>query len=256
MSDSSNPTPDNLSTTSLPSAQPSPQKREELRSIHPGVMHWHLIFGGFRQTAGDGSHNGSLRLWYKLFSLVASTTCCVEWHPWNTDVRNHAERIHEFIGPDVVLTRPANQFIYRRINVYAYSWGATAALRFAEALKSRGLKIDVLVLSDGVYRHWYRLGQWRAMTPRTLVVPDNVRRVVWYYQTRPRFSLRRWWSGEGHFAEPAGHKVVPADPARTRVAGIRLYYDHSHMDNAHEWHASVLKAACNGEPLAPRPLPE
>lgn len=205
----------------------------------PAIREWHIVFGGFGQSGRDGSRNGTLRLWSLVFSLASSKNCCVEWHPWNADVSAIAEKVLEYGSPPL---RGDRTSLTLGINIYAYSWGGTAAVRCAEALRARGLSVDVMILSDAVYRHWYTLGQWRALIPGSrLLIPPNVETVRWFYQDHPRFSLRRKLTGNGAFAEPAGHLVVAEDVMKTTVyPGVRLFYDHSHMDNAEEWHDQVL----------------
>lgn len=191
------------------------------------VHEWHIVFGGFQQDQNGSRQNGTLTLWGKLHNEMAGPNSVVEWHPWSANVDALAEKILEF-----------KNGVPPTICVYGYSWGGTTAMRFARALRRRGLRIRCMVLADAVYRHWYALGQWRALVPWSyLSVPDNVDRVDWCYQRGPRFCLSRWRTEGGSFVEPAGHLVRAEDPEQTTVfEGVELKYDHSHMDNAHEWH--------------------
>lgn len=198
------------------------------------VHEWHIVFGGFLQGLHDPSCNGTLTLWGKLHNELAGPDCCVEWHPWSADVDALAEKIFNFHNGRPPL-----------ICVYGYSWGGTTAMRFARCLRRRGLRIRCMVLTDAVYRHWYTLGQWRALVPCSyLLVPNNVDRVDWFYQRGPRFSLSRFRTEGGTFVEPAGHKVRAEDPEATFVfPGQELGFDHSHMDNAPQFHNCAINHA-------------
>lgn len=198
------------------------------------VHEWHIVFGGFLQDTTGSRSNGTLVLWGKLHNEMAAPDSCVEWHPWSANVDALAEKIYEF-----------HNGFPPTICVYGYSWGGTTAMRFARSLRRRGLRIRSMILSDAVYRHWYAVGQWRALIPGSkLLVPDNVDRVDWFYQRGSRFSLARSRTEGGSWLEPAGHVVVAENPASTQVfEGIELSYDHSHMDNAHQWHETALLQA-------------
>lgn len=201
------------------------------RSPSRAVYEWHIVFGGFLQTADSGSVNGTLELWSKLHQKHSGARTVVEWHPWSVNTDALAEKVLQF-----------RNGVLPRVYVYAYSWGGTAAVRFARNLRKRGLFVSRMILSDAVYRHWYWLGQYRAAVSWSrLIVPDNVRFVDWFYQRNPRFSLRRLMTGTGTFFEPAGHQVEAENPAETRVCkGIELPQDHCHMDNADAWHAMAV----------------
>lgn len=195
------------------------------------VREWHFVFGGFLQDLNGSRANGTLVLWGKLHNEMAAPDSVVEWHPWSANVDALAEKVLEFKN----CTPP-------EICVYGYSWGGTTAMRFARSLRRRGLRVRVMVLADAVYRHWYTLGQWRALIPGAyLEVPDNVDRVDWFYQRGKRFSLSRLLTRLGSFVEPAGHQLKAADPTATVITeGIKLNHDHSHMDNSLEWHELSL----------------
>lgn len=196
------------------------------------VRHWHLVIGGFLQTEGQGSLNGTMILWNRLHSKYAQADTVVEWHAWSADVDALAEKVVQFSVEGLP-----------KIYLYAYSWGATTAIRLARAFRRRGYTVHILCLCDGVYRHWYYLGQWRALVPGSrLQIPENVEEVYWYYQTRPRFSLMRKMLG-GPLFSPAGHKPQPLSKNTRIHPGIRLYHDHTHMDNSAEWQTSALLAA-------------
>jgi len=181
---------------------------------------WHVVIGGFLQT--QGAVNGMIGLRMDLQGHASPQTA-VEFCRWNDDFGGLAELIWRTAR--TVDVTPA-------IYVYAYSWGGSAAMSFARELRRRNnLKIQHLVLSDAVYRHWYWLGNWRAMVPGIpVVVPDNVLRCDWYRQTTS--CLR-------------GHDLVVEDRRVTNLSDpvyVR-HVPHTRMDDCGMFRERCLQVA-------------
>ena len=201
--------------------------------MNPNIRHWHIIFGGFLQDQGNPTV-GTVGTWHKLHSEVSDKETVVEWHPWCSCTTQLTERIRRFSCHDRDLTI---------ITVYAYSWGATAARNLCESLKRVNLRVETVILTDGVYRHHYKLGWWRAaFSSSFLLFPDNVKTVHYQVQSNPRFSLSRKLKQLGDFFEPSGHRVHAADPRKTLIIQHPVTtLSHTHMDEASLFRDSVDK---------------
>jgi thioesterase domain-containing protein len=182
------------------------------------INHWHIVISGFLQR--EGAPNGMLRLATRLHAERAAADCMVEMRLWHDRMSGLAEKIW--------LLRPESA--PPQIRMYGYSWGGAAALRLAAELKERGLPVEIIVLTDAVYRHWYWAGNWRSFWPLTrLRVPANVRRVEW-------FSQRQNW--------PQGHQIVPLDSEATAVVHRgELGVTHQYMDDAWPFVRRALEVA-------------
>lgn len=184
------------------------------------IEEWHICISGFTQNLGRPS--GLELLWSKIRNRHHNGRVCVmDPRTWNDNWAHVAEFIWRLRPPHAA----------PRIGVYAYSWGAGWGFpQLARECAKRGLVIDVAVLADPVYRHWYRAGNWRAFWPlSTIRVPRSVDRVHWFYQSQ------NW---------PRGHRVVAEDPTCTAIwPGMELSADHAYMDDAREFHELALHAA-------------
>lgn len=182
------------------------------------IGRWIYCISGFRQD--EGEPNGMFRLWLKLHE-IASPATHVTLREWDTDWNEQAALIAETsvngLGP--------------RVLVCAYSWGAGhGLLRFAEALRPTGIKIEEAVLADPVYRSRLLSTRWLAFCrwPK-IVIPSNVRRVRW---TRQRVDY------------PRGHRLVAEDPGRTTILNpVEVHRGHCWMDDAPEFHRMALEVA-------------
>ena len=185
----------------------------------PTIAEWHIVLSGFLQRAGDV--NGVVLIWNELRRLVHGRPDAVaQLHSWNANLVDLAELIAR--------TRPSEEM--PRVHIYGYSWGGQSAVNLARELGRRGVPVDRLVLSDAVYRHWYKLGWWRAFVPWLKIrVPDTVRRVTHFRQQQ---SL------------PMGHIVQAENPGLTTVDPVVLLrVDHKWMDDAAEFRCACLEAA-------------
>jgi pimeloyl-ACP methyl ester carboxylesterase len=182
------------------------------------VREWHIVLSGFLQKAGDV--NGCVKIFLELHQVIQSPHARVELRPWSCDVGDMAEMIAKLQHPD---ESP-------RICIYGYSWGGKTAENLARELHRRGLMVVEMVLCDAVYRHWYRLGQWRAFAPWSRIrIPRNVRHVTHFRQRQ---------------CYPMGHLVVAENKGWTIIEPVKmLQCDHMWMDDSPEFRHACLDAA-------------
>jgi len=195
----------------------------------PTIRTWHICISGWLQN--EGLPVGMVSLWHDLHKAHAGPETCVTLREWRADWNALAELIWRMEG-----RAPP------RIAIYGYSWGGMSAVLLARQLERRGLGVQRMVLSDPIYRHWYPLGNWRALVSWSkIIVPANVERVDWFRQRR---SL------------PRAHKLVAADPAKTHIstAWEAVGIDHAHMDDLIEFQRRCRQVAqeiegkgCNDE---------
>jgi hypothetical protein len=182
------------------------------------------MFSGFLQGVGD--LNGCVKIFLELHRATLSPDTRVELRPWSCDVADVAEMISRL--------HPLDRM--PRVCVYGYSWGGKTAENFCRELHRRGLDVEQLVLCDAVYRHWYRLGQWRALARWSVIrIPGNVQHVT-HFRQRQSWLLR-------------GHAVQAENPGLTNVRGVRwLKCEHSWMDDSPEFRNACLDAAMTRRP--------
>ena len=199
--------------------------RQEFWKLGPGKMKheiktWHQVISGFTQNLGRPS--GAEQLYFELREMINAETD-VRLSVW----KDRWDDVAEFMRRSSV-AEP-------RIYIYAYSWGGGYGFKhLANALRKRGMHIDCAVLCDPVYRSSI-LPTWLPINPLSMTswarikVPDNVRRVKWFYQRQNR---------------PQGHNLIAKDPKKTAIApGIQLDANHEFMDDRHEWHTAAWKVA-------------
>jgi len=172
----------------------------------PAINTWYIVIGGYLQR--EGEPNGMVRLWRWLHGRHTSSVCRVEFRTWN----DRFESLVELIW----LLRPNGRATV--IYLYGYSWGGMSAVLLARQLQQRGIRVKRLTLADAVYRHWYWLGQWRALVPWSRIkIPSNVQEVSWMRQTMG-------W--------PCGHNLVAVDPQQTMIHGPLIgSVNHYYMDD-------------------------
>lgn len=187
------------------------------------IRTWHVVISGWLQN--EGQPTGMVRLWRDLHARFTARRVRVELRVWN----DRWDALAEFIWR-LRSQAPVWPFAKPRIVIYGYSWGGYSAVVLARLLQRRGLPVEHLVLSDAVYRHWYLLGQWRALLPGSrIVVPSNVKEVTWFRQ------------GSGAFK---GHDVVAVDARKTKIHPAKLAkVHHRYMDDLRAFHAEALAIA-------------
>ena len=185
------------------------------------INRWHIVISGFMQT--EGKPTGMVKLW-RIMRLFTHPSVGVEIRSWCSNWSDMAELIWR-CQPDSGAVD---------VRIYAYSWGGFSAMLLAKELGERGIDVSAMVLSDPVYRHWYRLGWWRAFVPwRRIVVPPNVRR-VWWFRQRENF--------------PRAHGLVAKSKERTLIyEPVLLERFHEYMDDAAAFHEQALIVGHAGE---------
>jgi len=198
------------------------------------VEAWQICISGFLQS--EANPTGIRQLWGRLRAKVEGPACRVELRSWCQNWSDLAELIWSF-RPDPDSPSGA----YRpTINIFGYSWGGYSATLLARELDRRGMSVDCIVLADAVYRHWYKLGQWRAFAPwSTIEVPRNVQRVEVFRQANPRFRFGR----AGGSFQPAGHRVIAKSKLTRIVEHPLLSCEHNYADDDADFRWLCLKVA-------------
>lgn len=188
----------------------------------PPVLAWHIVIGGFLQH--EGQPVGMVRLWRELYGLHASPETVVALRSWDDSMSNLAEMMYRH--------RP-HSGESAQVKIYGYSWGGASAINLCRRLDELGFSVERLLLCDAVYRSWVPIMRFfRAFCPhRKLRVPENVRRVEWFFQ-------RVDW--------PRGHRVT-ANQEMTESTGTELHLPHCNMDESSAFHEAAY-AAARGEP--------
>lgn len=161
------------------------------------ISDWVILEMGFLQK--QGRMNGMVKLFLKVLATLQRDypQARVEIHPWGVEPDDRAEFILQAKKRNTKL----------RIVIIGFSYGGYTAKLIADRLKDRGIEVDLVIMLDAVYRHWYALGWWRAFWPwSTIRICDSVRRVIQY---RQKNSL------------PRGHRIVAEDPRKTKIGEIR-----------------------------------
>lgn len=179
------------------------------------------VIGGFKQS--EEHANGCVELREKLLSNLddfSALSVRVRFHEWNERFRTVARNAHL-----LRLRYPKPEPF--GIVVFAFSWGVGNGLvQYAKALSRFGLKIQCAVLCDGIYRHWYPGGNWRAVVGGyRITLPPNV---LTYYGFHQEIS------------RPMG--VKPVGEA-TCLGWEKLDYEHVEMDDSPEWHDRCIRTA-------------
>lgn len=119
------------------------------------------------------------------------------------------------------------------ICVYAYSWGAGwGAMQLARHLNQCGLEIQVMVLSDPVYRHPHWWMRWLAMVQRDatfspiIKVPSNVHEIFQLHQKTNR---------------PQAHKLLSMNGTLIHPPILIDNTIHQKMDDCWKFHALALE---------------
>jgi hypothetical protein len=180
-----------------------------------------VTFQGF--TESDRRRTGTEDLYFSIIRKFADEyTTTYQPRTWTCDVKALAFQI--------------NRQDIRHVAIVSYSHGQSAAVDFAKICYDLGIRIDLWLACDPVYRppwlprwNWLQPFAFRAMGPHTsapIAVPENVRRVCGVRQESNR---------------PQGHKLR-AVGANTRINKFPvLPYAHTSIDSAHEWHQMVAE---------------
>jgi hypothetical protein len=179
------------------------------------------LISGFTQT--EENWNGTQELREKLLAELddySSLSVRIRLDVWNAHWKAIARQVY------MLRERyPQEPFV---VVAFAYSWGVGNGLvKFAKYLDRFGIDIAHAVTADGVYRHWFSLGNWRALWGNArIAIPRNVLKIEGYYQetNRPR-GLR-----------PMGDTTT-CDP------WTLLRLPHAEMDDARPWRQRCIEVA-------------
>ena len=147
----------------------------------------------------------------------------VEYLTWQTNYHRVASDLSIICGrhglvPHIVLA--------------GYSYGGWGAIQLASELEHKGIDVDAMILSDAVGRPWF----WPRPLPAVssllgrsyaskLHIPHNVKKLVSFYQKENR---------------PQGHQLICKNGTKV-TAPVQLFRPHALMDDAKEFHSSVME---------------
>lgn len=169
------------------------------------IREWHIVISGFLQRPEN--LNALDQVWDEAEAKAKTRPDARAMiYPWNCDISAIAQLIN----------RKRDREGMPLVNLYVYSWGGMTGFNLAGQLRDREIDVAHVVSSDAVYRHWYRLGQWRAVVPWSKIyIPDNVKRVT-------QFRQKENW--------PSGHQLVATNPGLTDLEPVRwLKAKHQYM---------------------------
>lgn len=186
------------------------------------------LISGYTQT--EENWNGVQELREQLLSELddySSLSVRIRLDTWDANFKAIARQLY------MLRERyPKEPFV---VVAFAYSWGVGNGLvKFAKHLDRFGIDIATAVISDGIYRHWFSLGNWRLLLGDTrIVLPANVLCVEGFYQET---------------SYPMGRKPVSE---RTQcVEWTKLRLPHVEMDDARPWRSRCVEVAKKQAALA------
>lgn len=169
-----------------------------------------LITGNMQ---GPARSSGLERPWHKIMSADTGGACVVNMpHTHRMDAKAQAAIYSRHIEFDA------------RIDIVAYSYGATAALDLTNAFKFQGRDVHTVVTVDGV-RKGLALISRMFKDVNGFSWPNSVRNVWRIYQ-------REDW--------PLGHRMT-VKPG-TKLRQIKLRYAHTDIDDQPETHDVIADA--------------
>lgn len=178
------------------------------------------LISGFTQS--EKAWNGVQELREKLLSELddySSLSVRIRLDEWSANWRAIARQMYMLREryPQEPLT----------VLVFAYSWGVGNGLvQLARQLNRFGIDIETAVISDGVYRHWFSLGNWRVILgDRRIVLPANVLSVQGFHQETSYPMGRQPLLANGKQCDP--------------WTKIRL--EHVEMDGSRDWHRRCIR---------------
>lgn len=179
------------------------------------------IISGFTQH--EGHWNGCLELREKLLAELdkySALSVRTRVDPWNADWAHVARQLH--------LLRNRYEREPFEVLVFAYSYGVGNGLvKLARHLDRYGIDVSHAVTCDGIYRHWFSLGNWRSLFGGfQITLPPNVKVVDAFHQEVSR---------------PMGAKPIGSGSNLRTWKRLRL--PHVEMDDAAEFHRKCLEVA-------------
>jgi hypothetical protein len=179
------------------------------------------LISGYTQT--EENWNGVQELREKLLSELddySSLSVRIRLDAWNAKWPAIARQIY--------MLRERYSSEEFTVIAFAYSWGVgNGLMKFARNLDRFGVDIAKAVISDGIYRHWFSAGNWRAlMGDARIVLPANVLSLEGFYQ---QTSI------------PMGRR--PVSERATCDPWTKLRRPHVEMDDAQDWHRRCIEVA-------------
>lgn len=176
------------------------------------------VIGGLTQDLG--TDNGAVECGEKLLASLdeySSLSTRVYFNPWNANWKQIAYNRH-------LIRRRYYRDPYMHL-VCPYSYGVGhGTVRFAEALDQYGLKIDMVVCSDGIYRHWWM--KWRSLYGNHAIhFPDNIVAYRGFHQEKTRPCGKK----------PTGKAIC--------MGWDLLEVMHIEMDDHPAWHDACIEEA-------------
>ena len=191
-----------------------------------------LTFQGF--TESESNRSGTEDLFFDVIRNFAGRDVTT-YHPrtWTTNVRHLAEQL-------------MRQNI-RHVAIVSYSHGQAAATAFARLAYDYGLKVDLWLACDPVYRPTW--------APRNLIGQLlSFRAIIGNPKIRVPHGVRRVASVQQTLTKPCGHQLFSNHPNTYIQKPLTLPYGHTGIDSAPEWFALVkseLRQWC--QPLRDEP---
>lgn len=183
------------------------------------------IISGFTQS--EEQWDGTQELREKILAELddySSLSVRVRHSTWNDNHKATARQLY------MLRERyPEEPFV---VVVFCYSWGCGNGLvKLAKYLDKFGVDIAKAVLSDPVYRHWFSLGNWRAvMGDARIRIPNNVLSMEGFYQETGAYRF-----------EPRGR--LPISDRTKCEPWIKLRLPHAEMDDARAWRNRCVEVA-------------
>lgn len=192
----------------------------------------HLVISGFRQRR---RHLAGCDCLLAALDEFRRPGVRIESLEWNADMQAEAAFIarHAAEGEEPIVC------------LYPYSWGfGWGAIRLALALEAKGIGVYAMRVCDGVYRHGYRLGNWRALWPWSVIeLPANVA-----CHNVELFVQRHSWLRGHRVVDAAGLEITPRLIDQVIIncaAGWSLIVPATHynLDESLEWIGSSVDFA-------------
>lgn len=201
------------------------------------ISNWIICISGYRQTQGN-AEQGVPWLAHRLITEYGHLAR-VEFYTWDSDWSGIAEWIF----------RASQNGSPPTIMLVAYSWGVGyGALRLLHELRRRGVRVNIVVLSDGV-RHFggsvmHRLGVSQVAAyrsrpfgkPQIKLYDDAIGELHWFHQNNfDLFDRNSWLRGHDIVRQSDGKKF----DNEYVISGVQ----HRYMDELQEFRDKVMECA-------------
>ena len=197
----------------------------------------HLVIGGFRQNRRRLAGVDRVLDALNVFRMPGVR---VQLFKWDADWAGEAEFIlrHKADADPIVC-------------IYAYSWGfGHGAVRLAEELARRGLRVAGLVGCDGVYRDHFLLRRWRALWQNSRIdLPGSIDRADVRLFVQANSLLRGHRVFDAHGAEIRAERIERVVINGNRFSDVA---DHYNIDESARW---IDECRCMARKFHPEAFP-